>query len=132
AVKDGRAANMKPPEFGCGTAQAGESVAKKLSRLSGGRGQLLGHAVDGAKAQDQIAAVDADDFAVRQKFRQGVERDPVVGIVEYRHEDNSVGDVEISVAGRQALAVEKDRRGHGECLDSQRLTVLILHGLKKR
>jgi hypothetical protein len=36
-----------------------------------------------------------------------VHSDPVVRIVECRRQDQIVGDIEISIAGRQTLAVEK-------------------------
>src|SRR5258708_4038560 len=42
-----------------------------VTRLTG-RGQLLGHAVNGAEAEDQIAAIDWNDFTGREKFCQRI------------------------------------------------------------
>jgi hypothetical protein len=39
---------------------------------------VLGHAVERAEAEDQIAASDAHDFAVRKKTRQHVQSHAVV------------------------------------------------------
>ena len=57
--------------------------------------------------------MDADDLPPGEEPRQGVEGDSVVRIVEGRHEHKIVGDVEIRVAGRQALAVEMAGAGMG-------------------
>ena len=56
---------------------------------------------------------------------QGVERLAVGGVVEGRDEHQTVGDVEVGVAGRQPLAVEDDRLGHRQRDDAERLAVLV-------
>ncbi len=66
---------------------------------------MLGHAVDGAEAKYEIAAVDAGDFAVKKMFGDDVERDAIVRVVEDGNKYKFVGDVEISVTGGEALAV---------------------------
>ena len=51
--------------------------------------------------------VDSHDLAVGEQFGQNIERKAIVGIVEDRHQHQLVGDVEIGVAGGQALSVER-------------------------
>ncbi len=58
--------------------------------------------------------MDADDFAVRKHLGQDVQRHAVVGIVKGGHQHQAVGDVEIGIAGRQALAAEDHRARHGQ------------------
>src|SRR6266849_399653 len=99
---------------------------------SGRRGKLLRHAVDGAEAEDEIAAVNRHDFAPREKFVQGVQGDSIVGIIEYWNEYKFVCDIKVCIAGREALFVEKHRRGHRQRLNAKRLAVLILHRLQQR
>jgi hypothetical protein len=70
--------------------------------------------VEGAEAPDEVDGVDADDLAGGEASGDGVEGDAVVGIVEGGDKDKRVGDVEVGVAGGQALAFEDDGRGHGE------------------
>ena len=77
-------------------------------------GFLLGEAVEGAEAPDEVDGVDADDFAVGEAGGDGVEGVAVVGVVEGGDEDEPVGDVEVGVAGGEALAFEEDGCGHGE------------------
>src|ERR1700730_6283108 len=77
-------------------------------------GLLLGEAVEGAQAPDEVYGVDADDLAVGEAARDDVEGVAVVAVVEGGDEDERVGDVEVGVAGGEALAFEDYRRGHGE------------------
>ena len=74
----------------------------------------MGEAVEGAEAPDEVDGVDADDFAVGEAGGDDVEGVAVVGVVEGGDEDQAVGDVEVGVAGGEALVFEEDRRGHGE------------------
>ncbi len=46
-------------------------------------------------------------------------------VVEGRDQHQAVGDVEVGVAGRQPLAFEDDRAGHGQLDDAERLSVLV-------
>src|SRR5216683_1578485 len=129
-------ANMRSPDL---SSFAAGSVAKNrhgplfelpaqaaslfIFRL-GRRGKLLRHAVDGAEAEDEIAAVNRHDFAPREKFVEGVQGDSIVGIIEYRNEYKFVCDIKVCIAGREALFVEKHRRGHRQRLNAKRFAVL--------
>src|ERR1035438_1137780 len=84
-------------------------------------GLLLGEAVEGAEAPDEVNGVDADDFACGEAGGDDVEGAAVVRIVEGGDDDERVGDVEVGVAGGQTLAFEDDRCGHGEFDDFERL-----------
>src|SRR5215813_3334493 len=88
-------------------------------RVLASRRDLLSHAVDGAEAENEVAAVHANDFAVEEILGEDIERDAVVRIVENRNKDKFVGDIEIRVAGGETLAVEENRRGHGEFFDTK-------------
>jgi hypothetical protein len=77
-------------------------------------GFLLGEAVEGAETPDEVDGVDADYFAVGEAAGDDVEGVAVVGVVEGGDEDETVRDVEVGVAGGEALVFEEDRRGHGE------------------
>src|SRR5882757_10354426 len=77
-------------------------------------GFLLGEAVEGAQAPDQVDGVDADDLAVGEAAGDDVEGVAVVAVVEGGDEDEAVRDVEVGVAGGEALAFEGDGRGHGK------------------
>jgi len=70
--------------------------------------------VEGAETPDQVDGVDADDLAGGEAGGDDVEGAAVVGVVEGGDEDERVGDVEVGVAGGEALALEDDGRGHGE------------------
>src|SRR5579859_3617893 len=97
------------------------------ARRSGGL--LLGEAVEGAQAPDQVDGVDADDFARGEAGGDDVEGVAVVRVVEGGDEDERVGDVEVGVAGGEALAFEEDGRGHGEFDYVERLALLFARGL---
>ena len=58
-----------------------------------------------------------DDRPVLEEVSEDPERLAVGRIVEGRHQDRRVGDVEVGVARRQPLAVEDDRPGHGQVDD---------------
>src|SRR5277367_1089618 len=77
-------------------------------------GFLLGEAVEGAEAPDQVDGVDADDFAGGEAAGDDVEGVAVLAVVEGGDEDEIVRDVEVGVAGGEALAFEDYGRGHGE------------------
>src|ERR1041385_2271510 len=102
------------------------SIAQKSGRL------LLGHAVECAEAENEIAAGNADDVAVGEEAGECVECNAIVGVVEDGHEHEFIGDVEIGVTGRQALAIEVNGFGHGQRLDAQGATLLIFHGAQAR
>ena len=58
--------------------------------------------------------MDAYDLAVGETAGDDVEGVAVVCVVEGGDEDERVGDVEVGVAGGEALAFEDDGCGHGE------------------
>src|SRR5215470_13393570 len=105
--------------------------ARNANRVNSLGGLLLCHAVDGAKAEDEIAASNADDGAIGKESGERVECFAIVGIVERGNEYKFVGNVEVRIAGGKPLAVEIDRRRHGQSLDAERVAVLIFHGFEK-
>ena len=70
---------------------------------------MLREAMQCPESPHEIHGMDADDLAVGEELRQSIQRDPVVAVVERRHEHDAVGDVEVGVARRQPLAVHDDR-----------------------
>jgi hypothetical protein len=80
---------------------------------------LLGHAMDGAEAPDEVAAVNANDFTRGKKPGDGVEGHAVIGIVEGRNQDQIVGDIKIGVAGGEALSAKDHRAGKRQVNDPQ-------------
>ena len=84
-------------------------------------GLLLGEAVEGAQAPDEVDGVDADDFAIGEAAGYDVEGVAVVAVVEGGDEDERVGDVEVGVAGGETLVGEDDGRRHGEFDDFEGL-----------
>ena len=75
-------------------------------------------------------AVDADDFAVGKQLGEDAERDAVVGVVEGGHQHEAVGDVEVCIAGRQALAAEDDGARQGQFDDGELLSVERARGFE--
>ena len=72
-----------------------------LGGLKGLLGRLLlGHAMHSAQAPDEVAGVDRDDFAGREKFGQRVKSGAIVRAVEDWRQDDTVGDVEVGIARR--------------------------------
>ena len=67
---------------------------------------LLRQAVQRAQSPHQIDGVNADHLAAREQAGQDVQCVAVVGIVERRHQHAVVGDIEVGVTRRQALALE--------------------------
>src|SRR4029077_6807217 len=84
----------------------------------------------GAKTPYEISRVDGDDFALRKKLRQGVQRDTVVGTIENRRENDSVSNVEISVACGKSAAFEDNWLRHGDLYNIEGPAVLIASGLQ--
>ena len=67
--------------------------------------------------------MDADDVAGGEAFGDDVEGVAVVAVVEGGDEDEVVGDVEVGVAGGEALTLEDYGRGHGELDDVEGLAL---------
>ena len=61
---------------------------------------LLAQTVQRSKPPDKINAANAYYFPVRETFRNRIQCDAVVGIVESRHQNSFVQDQEIRIAGR--------------------------------
>ena len=85
-----------------------------------------------AEAPDQVDAVDADDFAVGKELGESVERDAVVWIVKCGHENEAVGDVEVGVTGREALAAKDNGARHGQLDDRELLALRSARGFEAR
>src|SRR5579885_2791254 len=88
-------------------------------------GLLLCHAVHRAKAPNEIAGVNPNYIALRKQVSERIERKAVVGIIEDGHQNQSIRDVEISVACRQTSPIEVDRRRHRQFNNRQSLAMLI-------
>jgi hypothetical protein len=91
---------------------------------------LLREAVKSAKAPDEFAAIDGDDLASGEGL---VERGDGPGIVLAaidRKEDGGVRDVEICVAGGEALALAFHAGWHGERENMERLAARESHDVE--
>ena len=73
---------------------------------------FAGETVKGPEPPDQVNRMDSDDRPIREELGQDAAGEAVFGIVEGRHEDGRVRDVEVRITGRQTLAIETYRRGH--------------------
>src|SRR2546425_3162653 len=73
---------------------------------------LLGYTVQGPEPPHQIHRVDSDDRPVVDQLGENAERHAVFGVVEGRHQDGAVRDVEVRVARGEALTVKGTRCGH--------------------
>ena len=69
--------------------------------------------------------MDTDDGTVGEAVGDDVEGVAVVGVVEGGDKDERVGDVEVGVAGGEALVVEGEGRGHGKLDDVEGLASQI-------
>ena len=87
--------------------------------------------MEGAEAPDEFAAIDGDDAARGEGFMQRGDRPGIVAFAENREENDGIRDVEICVAGGEALAAAFDAAGHGERVDMQRGAVREAHRVKK-
>src|SRR5579859_5188151 len=86
--------------------------------------------MEGAEAPDEIDAVHADDIAAGENLGQNVEGEAVVAVVEGGHEDDAVGEVEIGVAGGDALIAEDDGARHGQLDDGELSAVRSARGFQ--
>src|SRR6266436_5526916 len=122
---------MKPPK---GTPIVSELAVKAIGRsryekpgLFRSR-LLLGHAVQRAESEDEIAAGNANHFAIWKQAGERIQGHAIVRIIERWDEYDLIGDVEICVACGKALPVEIDGRRHRESFHAQHPSVLIFHG----
>ena len=74
--------------------------------------------------------MDAHDFAGGEAIGDDVEGVAVVGVVEGGDEYEVIGDVEVGVTCREALAFENYWRGHGKFDDLEGLTAWVAEGLE--
>ena len=86
-------------------------TAERRRRSLGGL--LLRHAMQRSQAQHQIAAGNADHFAIREQSRQRVQGHAILRIAEGWRENQPVGDIEIGVA-RRKQAVRQSRPASGQ------------------
>ena len=56
--------------------------------------------------------MNSHDRPILDQLREDAERDAVLGVVERRHQDGSVRDVEVRITRGEALALEVERRRH--------------------
>jgi hypothetical protein len=68
-----------------GTTEANAKAAGRSARARRSAGLLLGHAVHGAEAPDQVSGVDGHYLAGGEELSQSVEGDAVVRVVEDRN-----------------------------------------------
>jgi len=62
--------------------------------------------VERAEAEHQIHRVDADHGPVPDQPRQDAEGAAIFGVVEGRHQNRSIREIEVRVAGRQAATAD--------------------------
>ena len=68
------------------------------------------------KPPDQFRRIDPDHPPIPKQRLQRLQRPPVILAPIRRHQNNSVGDVKIRVARRQALTRKKERDGLERCV----------------
>lgn len=64
---------------------------------------LLGDAVDISASQKDLPASDANDLAIRKKSGKQVHGRAVMRVVEKRHDDTPVSDIEIDIGRGQPI-----------------------------
>src|ERR1044072_343758 len=105
----------------------------RRKRLSVELGLLLCNAVDRPHAPNQRFAIDRYCLTSRKKFLKRFDGASVVGVTEYRRENDVVGDVKVCVAGRQTIQISSagartanDTR-HRESNDLETLSGRVSH-----
>src|SRR5437879_13387812 len=98
------------------------------SRLKGWL--LLGETMQRPQPPHQIHRVNSHDRPILDQLREDAERDAVLGVVERRHQDGSVRDVEVRITRGEALALEVERRRHRQMDYVDIGTVFESHYLK--
>src|SRR5437879_7392538 len=91
---------------------------------------LLCQAVDRSQSPHQIRRVNSYDRPIRDQLREHAERRAVLRIVEGRHQDGPVRDVEVRVARGETLPGEIERSGHREVDHLDLATVFESHPLQ--
>src|SRR5664280_3800133 len=86
---------------------------------------LLRHAVQRAQSPDEVPAINPDNLTIGKYCGEGIECDPIVGIAEYGHKHQLVGDVEIGIAGGQAPSTKVYRSRHWQLHHAQRMARLV-------
>src|SRR5215467_9774245 len=88
---------------------------------------LLREAVQCAEAENEIAAGDSHDLATRKEASQSIEGGAIGGVVKCWDDHDLICDIEVSVAGREALAREMDWRRHWQSFDAKCTTGRVTH-----
>src|SRR6266705_2697501 len=86
---------------------------------------LLRHAVNGAESPNKIPTIDGDYSTSRKNTGNNVERDAVVRVTKDRNQHESIRNIKVGVACRQALSPMRDRRRHRKLDDFQSLSILV-------
>src|SRR6202007_3070470 len=69
-----------------------------------------------------------DHFVSGEEFGKNVERPAVVRIIKGGNQDETVGNVEVAIAGGQTLALEDDRSRHGQLHNLEGLAMEVAGG----
>jgi len=72
-----------------------------------------------SQSEHEITAINPHYFAIGEERGQDIQCDPIHGIVERGDQHQAIRDIEVGVTGRESLAVEENRRGHGQRGDAQ-------------
>lgn len=94
------------------------SAAFLLKWGGSGRRLLLGDAVNGSPLDDKTAGIDTDDLLSGEAFAQDSQRSVIFfRLHEDRHDDGSIANEEVSIAGRQLFqtpSLSHERLWHGQ------------------
>ena len=88
--------------------------------------------MDGSKPPHKIAAWDRLDSMIGEQFVEQLERELIGGIAEFRHQNGTVDEGEVAVAGRKLFAVECDALRNGQRDDVECLVDTIQLSCKFR
>jgi len=97
----------------------------ELAGLASWLGLLLRHAVNGAKAPDEITTVDSHHFPVGKQIGKNSEGSAVVDVVGRGDKHQTIGDIKISVAGRQPSSLVGNGARHGQFDYLERVAALV-------
>ena len=92
---------------------------------------LLGETVQGSKPPHEVDTVDTDHLPIRKQSGQNGKRDTIVRIVESGDQNHTIADVEVCIAGWEALSIKDQGLGHRQENHLERIAVLIRHGLEQ-
>ena len=75
---------------------------------------LLCHTVDRTQAPDQGLTGDAKHTALWKHILQNCQRFLIIVMAVDWHQDNTIGDIKVRIAGGQARGYRSDLAGHGQ------------------